>query len=70
MAFISVMIGGFGGFISFLAAWLVMDFSFLSSFALYAGFSIGMTILGLAIALITSSLRGAKDNQGIEGFAA
>ena len=41
MALISVMIGGFGGFFSFLAA-LVMGFGLVSSLALYAAVAVGI----------------------------
>ena len=54
MALISVLIGGFGGFASFLAAWLVLDFSFLSAFGLYVGMGTLMAITVIALAYATA----------------
>ncbi|MCR9124733.1 MAG: hypothetical protein NXH82_01260 [Rhodobacteraceae bacterium] len=60
MAVVSVIIGGFGGFLAFLAAWLFLDFSFLSSFALYLGTGTLSALIVIVAAYVSAVMHDAS----------
>ena len=52
MAIAATLLGGILGFMSFLIALLVLDYSFISAFMLYMAVSMGTVALTVAIAFL------------------